>query len=835
MKRLSLSGAWLFRQANTLEWIDAQVPGSVHVDLLRAGCIPDPFTGTNEKQVAWVAESDWEYRRSFQVEADLLADEHIDLVFDGLDTLAEVWLNGVWLGSAENMFRQYRWEVKNLLKTGENELRILFASTVNAISKQEETRSLMGVPQGIAGAPHVRKAPCQFGWDWGPQLPPTGIWKDVRLEGSSLPTLGDVYFRQTHLSGAVRLSAQIQVESTSPADLEVLLRVVDPEGREFTALTAVTGSTAEGSKGFLELLIDPALLWWPNGYGDQPLYRVDVCLMGGRRELDRRSYTIGLRTVELKREKDAYGESFTFFVNGTPIFARGSDWIPADSFPTRITDAHLEHLVWSAAEANQNMLRVWGGGFYEEDRFYDLCDRYGLLVWQDFVFACSVYPLDDPSFVENVHQEVIQNVRRLRHRASLALWCGNNEMEWSWENWGLWISQELVPLRAAYEQFFYHTLPEWLAVEDPDRAYWSSSPSANDPFWDSNSPDRGDAHYWDVWHGRKPFTAYREVYPRFMSEFGFQSLPPLATIRTYARESDWDLSSSVMIHHQRCENGNSLMAAQMADGYRMPKDFPSMVYMTMILQAEGIRYGVEHWRRHKHRVSGTLYWQLNDCWPVASWSSIDYFGRWKALHYAARRFYAPVLLSIQDDLSERGACMSVYVTSDIRQAWQGEVAWKLTRLDGEVLDAKRHRVCLEPQESRLVCALDFEAAEGKRPHLVFICELIQDGQVVGRSLAPFVPNKDLALEDPRLETQVSLEEGEVVVSLRAWTLARFVEVSLEGADVVFSDNYFDVLAGETVHVRFRLPEGWSLEKARDALRVKSLVEAAETCPDDQIS
>jgi beta-mannosidase len=312
-----------------------------------------------------------------------------------------------------------------------------------------------------------------------------------------------------------------------------------------------------------------------------------------------------------------------------------------------------------------------------------------------------------------------------------------------------------------------------------------------------------------------------------MSEFGFQSLPPLATIRTYAHEQDWDLGSAVMVHHQRCENGNSLMAAQMADGYRMPKDFPSMVYMTMVLQAEGIRYGVEHWRRNKHRVSGTLYWQLNDCWPVASWSSIDYFGRWKALHYAARRFYAPVLLSIQDDPNERGGCMSVYVTSDLRQPWQGELTWKLARLDGEVLDTRRHSVLLDPQESRLVCALDFEVAEEKRPDVVFICELIREGHPIQRSLATFVPNKDLALADPRLESHVTVENGELAIELRSRSLARFVEVALEGADVVVSDNYFDVFPGDPVQIRCRLPEGWSLEQARLSLQVRSLAEAAE--------
>ena len=335
------------------------------------------------------------------------------------------------------------------------------------------------------------------------------------------------------------------------------------------------------------------------------------------------------------------GRSFTFVVNGQPIFAKGSNWIPADSFPTRITDAYLEELIKAAANTHQNMLRVWGGGFYEEERFYDLCDRYGILVWQDFIFACSLYPFNDPEFVENLRVESLENIRRLRHRASLALWCGNNEMEWGWVDWG-WKGTEYDDIKKAYDQFFHHTLPEWCAAEDPDHAYWPSSPSSDMPFENPNGQEQGDAHYWDVWHGGQPFTAYRSQYPRFMSEFGFQALPPLDTIRTYAEEADWNMTSYIMECHQKNNRGNALMVNQMLDAFRLPKDFESLVYLSLVLQAEGIRYGVEHWRRHPRRVSGILYWQLNDCWPVASWASLDYFGRWKALHYAARRFFCPL-------------------------------------------------------------------------------------------------------------------------------------------------------------------------------------------------
>jgi beta-mannosidase len=361
-------------------------------------------------------------------------------------------------------------------------------------------------------------------------------------------------------------------------------------------------------------------LWWPNGYGGQPLYQVEVSLIckdpSKEGLLDQYRVQVGLRTIELSQQEDQWGRSFVFVVNGIPMLCKGSNWIPADSFPTRITDEHLEYLIRSAAETHQNLLRVWGGGFYEGEGFYDLCDRYGLLVWQDFVFSCSVYPFDNPDFLENVRMEVVQNVRRLRHRASLALWCGNNEMEWMWDR--DWNRPELQDLKAAYSQFFHHTLPAWCQAEDPDHAYWPSSPSSDAPFIDPNDQHQGDSHYWEVWHGGEPFTAYRNQYPRFMSEFGFQALPPLGTIRTYADEADWNMTSYIMEQHQKNASGNSLMVRQMLDTFRLPKDFASLVYLSMVLQAEGIRYGVEHWRRHPNRVAGILYWQLNDCWPVAS-------------------------------------------------------------------------------------------------------------------------------------------------------------------------------------------------------------------------
>lgn len=818
----SLTGFWHFRQVGQDDWLPATVPGGVHTDLMAAGRIPDPFVGDNELRVAWVAESDWEYRRSVTVDPDVRSQERVLLVCDGLDTLAAVYLNGTELGKTDNMFRRYRWDVKHLLHDGANELLIRFASPVQYVTAQQAVRPLITVSQGIAGAPYLRKAPCQFGWDWGPQLPPIGIWRGIQLEGRSTAEFADVHLRQHHGADEVALTVDVTATRWDETALAATVQITAPDGTTITRTAPLEGNTAH-----IRLPIAQPQLWWPNGYGNQPLYQVAVTLEPVSQPgavVDRRDFQVGLRTVELRQEEDEFGRSFTFFVNGVPIFAKGSNWIPADSFPTRLTDERLDGLLRSCVAAHQNMLRVWGGGFYEEERFYDLCDRYGILVWQDFIFSCAIYPLATPAFVQNVQVEVAENVRRLRHRASLALWCGNNEMEEGWVHWDGWDAPANQDLKAAFEQFFFHTLAGWVGNLDPDRAYWPSSPSSGTPFVEPRSNTAGDAHYWEVWHGFKPFTAYRAQYPRFMSEFGFQSLPTLPTIRTFAEEADWNMTSYIMERHQKNNRGNTLMVAQMLDNFRLPKDFPALVYMTMVLQAEGITYGVEHWRRNRHRVSGTIYWQTNDCWPVASWASLDYYGRWKALHYAARRFYAPVLLSVEDD----GARMGVFLTSDRTEPWQGRVRWALETLSGVRLDGGEATVAAAPLATTPVWQFDFDArlSADQRRNTIFVAELEHDGHRVAQRVATFVPNKHIDYANPQLTATLHmLGDNRVAITLAATSLARFVELSSVDADIVFSDNYCDVRAGQPVTVTCALPDGWTLEQLRTSLRVQSLYDA----------
>jgi beta-mannosidase len=833
----TLSGKWEFRQFETSEWLPATVPGGVHTDLLALGKIPDPFVGDNEKSVQWIAEVDWEYRRTFSAPPQLMEEEQGFLVCDGLDTLADLYLNGVFLGQADNMFRQWDFEVKNLLRSGENELLVHFSAPLPFIRGKQAQLLLQGGGD-IPGGPHLRKAPCHWGWDWGPKLPAIGVWKDVRLEGYSQARLSNVHIRQFHHEEGVTLTVDIEAEQWSGADLAAVMTITEPGGRTQEISQTLLGFP-EGEYPFvtLQAKIPEPELWWPNGYhepgknGDpQALYGIQVVLKSGGSILDRCEYSIGLRTVELVQDPDEWGMSFNFYVNGVPIFAKGADWIPSDSFPTRVTRSSLEGLIRSAAQANMNMLRVWGGGYYPEDMFFDLCDRYGILVWQDFMFACGIYPAE-ADFHENVRLEAIENVRRIRHHPSLALWCGNNEMEQGWVDWGWNKPNDVLNqnLKAGYDRMFHHLLPEIIDDEDPDTAYWPSSASSNTAFEKPNGQEQGDCHYWDVWHGRRPFTAYRSQFPRFMSEFGFQALPPFKTIQAYAAPADQNITSYIMEHHQRSGSGNGLMIAQMTDTFRMPKNFSSLVYLSLVLQAEGIRYGVEHWRRQRQRVGGTLIWQLNDCWPVASWASLDYYGRWKALHYAARRFYAPLLLSVEDS----GPRMSIHLTSDFLEPVDVSVLWRLETVNGELIKSGGRKIHAAALQDTLVGVYDFtgDVAEGgalsaNARKVVFICDYTADDLgLAGRQLNTFVPNKHLELQEPSLQTSLGEKDGLLTIGVRASSLARFVELSMDGAEVIFSDNYFDVPAATSVYVTAPLPPGWTVDQARVALRICSLIDS----------
>ena len=813
----SLDGAWEVTQSGKDDCIPSEVPGCIHTDLLTAGRIPDPFFGDNEYKTAWVAKTDWVYRRTFMADEALLAETAIFLECDGLDTLATIRLNGEEIARTDNMFRRYRFDVTGKVHEGENAIEFEFASPVNYVTSKLEKDPLVISPgHSIPGSPYLRKSPCQWGWDWGPKLPTSGIWRSIRLTGYSSGRIADVRVSQVHGRTRVEVHVEADVERFSDAELVLRARLTSPDG---VVLEEEDSLGADGTCGAVDFLVEDPALWWPNGYGEQPLYRLEVTLSGTSSLITHHSSRLGLRTLELRQDSDEWGKSFYFAVNGVPIFAKGANWIPADVFPSRISDEQYRDLVSSAAEANMNMLRVWGGGIYEDDRFYDLCDELGILVWQEFMFSCGHYPVN-PEMLENIRQEAVDNIRRIRHHPSLALWCGNNEMEWGVVNW--WGGTENNDERQhRYSKIFFELLPEVVDSEDKATPYWPSSPASGTPLVNPNGENEGDGHYWDVWHGRQLFTAYRRHFFRFMSEFGFESLPSMETVKTFAEPKDWNMASRIMESHQKLESGNELILHYMASAFRTPKDFPMMVYVSQVLQSEAIRYGVEHWRRNRNsnRCMGTLYWQFNDCWPVASWSSLEYSGHWKALHYMAKRFFAPVLVSAE----ETDCTVKLHVTNDLMEAFEGDVHWSLEKLDGTVLTQGQYAVNVPAGSNLLVSEIDLSEHldEQARRETVFVYSLLQEDERLSLGMVTFVPIKHLELPEVTIKLEVD-ELGRIAIT--SDETARFVMLEVPGMDVRFSDNFFDLPAGRTMVVSVESPN-ISTQEVVEKLRVVSLIDS----------
>ncbi len=814
-----LGGEWEVSCHECDDWFPAAVPGTTHTDLRNAGRIPDPFAEDNEHRLQWIGETDWIYRRAFDADEALFEHDKVYLECDGLDTLAEVKLNGEPIALTDNMFRRYRIDVTGRLFRGRNVIEILFMSPVNYTCPLVGGSDLCICPSvSLPGSPYVRKAAYHWGWDWGPSLVTAGIWRPIRLVGYSGARIEDVHIRQRHSANSVTVTADIRFSDvTTDEPISIRGRLISPSGE---VIEQIGGSR-------IEFVVEKPKLWWPNGYGEQPIYELQVALLAsgsspslldGEAALQVVSRRIGLRTIELVQEPDQWGKTFYFRVNGVPIFAKGANWIPAHQFAPEITDEWYRDLIESAAHAHMNMLRVWGGGYYEDDRFYDLCDEYGILVWQDFMFSCAHYP-SHSTLLADISMEVADNIRRIRHHPSLALWCGNNEMEWGVCDW--W-PEDKEARQKEYARIFHDLIPKLVAEHDPDTEYWPSSPASTTPFACPNCETEGDGHYWDVWHGRMPFTAYRDHHFRFMSEFGFQSLPSMHSVKTFAEEKDWNMTSHVMECHQKNPAGNGLILHYMAETFRFPKDFPMTVYVAQILQAEAIRYGVEHWRRYRNdfRCMGTLYWQLNDCWPVASWSSIEFNRHWKALQYYARRFFAPVLLSAQDE----DASVKLHVTNDRMQPFRGTVLWSLETLDGMPLDEAATTVEVAGGSSACVADLDFAEhldMDSKRS-LVFVYELREDDSLVSRAMIPFAPSKHMELPQPGISTTVTEVGGEVVIQVSAEKAARFVMLDMESHDLRFSDNFFDIPAGRSVEVSVTDTKGLTAKEIEAGLKVISL-------------
>ena len=783
-----LSGAWTLDIPGTeYRAIPARVPGSVYHDLLAANRIPDPFYRDNENGALRLMENSFVYSRSFDIGEELLHCEQVLLRCEGLDTVAEIYLNGSLVGRADNMHRIWEFDAKPLLRTGENRIEVRFDSPTAYIRSAYAENPADGSSDAMVGFPLLRKAHCMFGWDWGPRLPDAGIWRDISLIGFDTARIRDVLILQQHGESRVTLRVQSHLERISDGEFTVSVCVTGPDGRRFT-----------GTGADCEIVIDDPQLWWPAGFGEQPLYTVEVLLRSPRCELDSWRRRIGLRTMTVSRRKDAWGESFSHCVNGTDLFAMGADYIPEDNLLPRMSRERTRRLLEDARAANMNCIRVWGGGFYPGDDFYDLCDELGLLVWQDFMFACAVYNLTE-DFEENICAEFRDNIRRLRHHASLALWCGNNEME-QFVAVGEWVRNKRQA--ADYIKMYEYLLPKILKTEDPQAFYWPASPSSGGSFDEPQDPTRGDVHYWDVWHGLKPFTDYRNYTFRYVSEFGFQSFPCMETIESFTLPEDRNVFSYVMEKHQRNASANGRIVAYLSQMYLYPSDLDRLVYASQLLQAQAMQYGVEHWRRHRGECMGAVIWQLNDCWPVASWSSIDYYGRWKALHYYAKRFFAPILISCHEEgiLSQNTNVNAepfalkksarLNVSNETPQAFRGTVSWSLRRGDAAILREGSVAVQVDALSARWLEELDFSGEDTYDSYFAY--ELSDEaGAYVGGGTVLFCAPKHFRFRDPKLTTR--LDGDTIVVSAAAY--ARSVEIRC-GADVVLEDNFFDMNGGE---------------------------------------
>lgn len=786
LSRVSLDGIWRVANVADHDFFDAPVPGCVHDALIGARRIPDPYFGENETSLQWIGEADWIYEKRFAGSDDLLRFQNCVLRCEGLDTLAEVSLNGVLLGRTDNMFRVWEWDVRSALRPDENLLSIRFQSVMPVIRKAQSKRPLFSWngAGGCAyeGAAHVRKMPCNFGWDWGPKMVSAGPWKPVSLIAWDTGRLEGILIRQVWSGESVFL--EITPETDGAEAVEIHLH--GPDGELLESVRTNPGEMAS-------IAISRPERWWPNGLGSQPLYRVTATTRSQEGiTLDQITRRIGLRTIELQREPDQWGESFRFAVNGEPVFAKGANWIPTDPYPTSANPGRARELLESAVAANMNMIRVWGGGIYADESLLDACDELGLLVWHDFMFACSLYPSDDPSFLASVEAEAREAVRRIRHHACLALWCGNNELEQGLvaEKW-----TEKTMSWDDYGRLFDKLLPRIVAELDPHTAYWPCSPHSPTERKNFNSHSEGDSHLWDVWFTDAPFESYRSSGHRFNSEFGFQSFPELETVRSFCPPEEWNISGPVFENHQKSGPGNARIFQKILEWFRAPKDFESTLYLSQIVQALAIEIGVEHWRRSMPRCMGTLYWQLNDNWPCASWSSIDSHGRWKALHYHAKRFFAPVALSIICDTSTGRAFF--HGVNDLLEDIEGTLDWTATNLDGEVLQSGKTMIRIPRNSSACLLEQDFSGVlQSSGPRHVLLWAELSSRNHRSRALGLFDRPRRMVLADPCLECQVepvSASSGRI--RIKAANPALWVRLEIIGHRAVFSDNFFHLQPG----------------------------------------
>ena len=830
---LPLNTGWQFRLTNAqpsapidTTWRPAKVPGDVHLDLIANKLIPDPFYRDNEAKLQWIGQQSWEYRTTIDATRAMLARKHIDLVFAGLDTYAQVYLNDHLLLTADNMFRQWQADAKPYLKAGPNQLRIVFPAPDKAADEraaQDKWHSIIKAPAKT----YIRKAAYEYGWDWGPTFVTSGIWRPATLSLWDNAEITDLNIQQSDITPQVaRLNAQLQINSSTDTAATVKLTYLH-EGKRIETTLPVSLHLGSNTINLPIEIKNPAL-WYPTGYGAQSMYQFTAEVSIAQHLQDKKTVNTGLRSIVLQRNQDKWGRNFALIVNGIPIFAKGADVIPFDSFPSRVTTADYKRILQSAVDANMNMVRNWGGGYYESDEFYELCDQLGLMIWQDFMFGNEWQP-GTYQFKQNVEKEAEYQVTRLRNHPSLVLWCGNNETEASW-GWGRvsTIANSIKPeerkrMWEDYLTVFSGILPRTVARLAPETPYWPSSPSAD--YEDvSDAYASGDTHDWTVWHGRVPFSEYEKHHARFMTEYGFQSFPQQSTVEAFTLPEDrTSIFTPVMLAHQKNNEGNSIIHDYMLKDYAEPKDFPSFLYASQVLQAEGIKIGAEHMRRERPRTMGTIYWQLNDCWPVASWSSIDYYGNWKALQYYARRFYSPLLVSphIEDDY------FTVYIVSDKTTPVSADLRIRVMTFDGKVIDEQNQSMKVDQLASKIYYSQalpDLLRKIAVDPATVFVTtDLAFDGQPVSSNLIYLVPTKQIHLPAADIAHTITKDGEAYTLTLSSKTLARSVYINFGDTKVEVSDNYFNLLPNATQTIT--LHSNATLEDLTKSLRIISLVDA----------
>ncbi|MBI9097188.1 MAG: glycoside hydrolase family 2 protein [Spirochaetaceae bacterium] len=814
MKILNLKGKWDIISADGIYHLWGNVPGSLFYALEEKGYFGEEglFFRENNKIALEIADRDFIWSREFSVDMSQLENENIYLEAEGLDTITEIFLNDHKIAATDNMHRIWRFNVSENLIPGKNSLKILFKNSLEYIRNEKKRRNLYGADnQGITsveGFNMIRKSHCSYGWDWGPKVPDLGIWRDIKIKAYDTARLHSVHISQIHKDSKVILQLSPEIESFGDGNLTIKTVLTSPDGKTCDFTVPLSGTT--------EYEVENPRLWWPNGLGDQPLYQLEFFLEDHHVVIDDLSMRIGLRTLTVEQKKDDWGETFNFNCNGISLFARGGNYIPEDVFLNRNDIYKTEQLIQDCRTANFNCIRVWGGGVYPSDHFFDLCDENGLIIWHDLMFACALYDVRNDSFMQNVTEELKDNLTRIRHHASIGLICGNNEMEWAVISWFKATNEE----KAEYLKQYQFIFPQIISEICPELFYWPASPSSGGNFENPNDPDRGDCHYWDVWHGNKDFSQFKKHYFRFMSEFGFESFPSIKTIRSFTVEEDLNIFSPVMEEHQKCIGGNGKILTYISKYFPYPKDLDSLVFVSQISQAEAITTGIKHWRRNRGRCMGSTYWQINDNWPVASWSSIDYYGRWKALHYGAKRAYDNILLSIDGD--ETSA--AIHVSNESRECTSGNLEWKLYDLKGQLIKRGENRVSVAPFSSELIEKRTFTEIlknGGERNLYLSVIYRDKNGSEF-KDYHNFTPYKYMNLQDPQLEVEITRKDREFWIAVKAEYPAFYVEIDFTEIDAVLSDNFFYLDGGETKIVTMRKGE-WKVQKLLDQIRVRSLV------------